>query len=251
MSDVRVLIAEDETAQREELAERVQKLWPEARLVALCADGDAALSALERENPNVLFLDIRMPGASGLEVARAASARAHVVLTTAYEQYAIQAFEAGALDYVVKPVTSERLAASIERLRQRMAAAPPDIDALLGRLDARLQARKPERLQWITASQGDSVRLLAVEDVLFFRASEKYVRVVTAEEEALVRMSLKDLEERLDPTVFWRIHRSVVVAAAAVASINKDELGHWYAHLRQHAESLPVSDAARSRFRSM
>ncbi len=251
MSDVRVLIAEDEAAQREELAELIQTLWPEARLVAVCADGNAALSALEHERPNVLFLDIRMPGASGLDVARAASARAHVVLTTAYEEYAIEAFEAGALDYVVKPVTTERLAASIERLRQRMAAAPPDINALLGRLEARLHAARPDRLQWITASQGDSVRLLAVEDVLFFRASEKYVRVVTAEEEALVRMSLKDLEDRLDPEVFWRIHRSVVVAAAAVASIKKDELGHWSAHLRQHPETLPISEAARSRFRSM
>lgn len=251
MNDVRVLIAEDEAAQREQLAELIQNLWPEARLVAVCADGDAALSALERERPHVLFLDIRMPGASGLDVARAASARAHVVLTTAYEEYAIQAFEAGAVDYLVKPVTNERLAASIERLRQRLAAAPPDIDALLGRLEARLRPSRPDRLQWITASQGDSVRLLAVEDVLFFRASEKYVRVVTAEEEALVRMSLKELEDRLDPAVFWRIHRSVVVAAAAVASINKDELGHWYAQLRQHPETLPISDTARARFRSM
>ncbi|AKS40474.1 LytR/AlgR family response regulator transcription factor [Wenzhouxiangella marina] len=251
MSPVRILIAEDERAQREHLIALIDALWPEAELVAACGDGDSALAALERDKPQVLFLDIRMPGASGIDVARSASGRAHVVLTTAYEQYAIQAFEAGALDYLLKPVTADRLAATIQRLRARLNAAPPDIGALLASLDERLGQPAVERLKWITATQGDTVRLLAVEDVLFFRASDKYVRVVTAEEEALVRMSLKELEDRLDPEHFWRIHRSVLVAAPAVSHIEKDELGRWHARLRGHAEALPVSDSARSRFRGM
>ncbi len=255
MSRVPVLIAEDEAAQREQLVGLIESLWPEAELVAVCADGQAALAALAREKPAVLFLDIRMPGPSGIEVARAASGQAHVVLTTAYEQYAIEAFEAGALDYLLKPVTADRLAATIHRLRERLNEAatesPPDIHALLAALEQRLGRPQTERLKWITATQGDSVKLLAVEDILFFRASEKYVRVVTRDEEALVRMSLKDLEERLDPEYFWRVHRSVLVAAPAVSRVEKDELGRWHARLREHAEQLPVSEAERSRFRGM
>ena len=251
MNRVRVLIAEDEAAQREQLAGLIAKLWPEAELVAVCEDGDAALAALKSQRPDVLFLDIRMPGASGLDVARAASGRAHVVLTTAYEQYAVKAFEAGALDYLLKPVTADRLAESIQRLRQRLASTPPDIQALLATLEHRLGKPQPDQLKWITATQGDTVRLLAVDDVLFFRASEKYVRVVTRDEEALVRMSLKELEDRLDSDRFWRIHRSVMVAAAGVSRIEKDELGHWHARLREHDERLPISDGARARFRGM
>ncbi len=250
-SKVSVLVAEDEPAQRKQLLELLDALWPEAAVVAECSDGDAALAEFQRHRPDVLFLDIRMPGCSGLEVARAASGQAHVVLITAYERYAISAFEAGALDYLLKPVSSDRLAATIQRLRNRLASAPPDIDALLCALEQRLGAASVERLKWITATQGDTVKLLAVDDVLFFRASEKYVRVVTRDDEALVRMSLKELEERLDPELFWRIHRSILVAAPAVERIEKDALGRWHAHLRDHDERLPVSDAARSRFRGM
>lgn len=249
MNRVRVLIAEDEAAQREQLVGLIENLWSDAELVAVCEDGDAALAALETHCPDVLFLDIRMPGASGLDVARAASGRAHVVLITAYEQYAIKAFEAGALDYLLKPITADRLATSIQRLR--LVSTPPDIQALLATLEQRLGTPQPDQLKWITATQGDTVRLLAVDDVLFFRASEKYVRVVTRDEEALVRMSLKELEDRLDSDRFWRIHRSVLVAAAAVARIEKDELGQWHARLREHDERLPISDGARGRFRGM
>lgn len=248
---VSVLVAEDESAQRQQLIQLINALWPEAEVVAECSNGDQALAAFERHRPEVLFLDIRMPGSSGLDVARAASGRAHVVLTTAYEQYAIRAFEAGALDYVLKPVTADRLAATIQRLRNRLTKTPPDIAALLGALDHRLQSAPVERLKWISATQGDMVKLVSVDDVLFFRASEKYVRVVTTDDEALVRMSLKELEDRLDPEQFWRIHRAVIVAAAAVERLEKDELGRWHAHLRNHEESLPLSDAARSRFRGM
>lgn len=248
---VRVLVAEDEPAQRRQLVDLIKACWPEAVLVAECNDGDAAMAALERELPEVLFLDIRMPGASGLEVARAASGRAHVVLTTAYEEYAIRAFEAGAMDYLLKPVTSQRLQATVQRLTERLTETPPRIEALLDALDRRLLGEPREQLKWISASVGDNIRLVAVDDVLFFRACEKYVRVVTADDEALVRMSLKELETRLDPEHFWRIHRSVLVAASAVASVEKNELGQWHARLRRHEEILPVNDSARARFRGL
>lgn len=248
---VRILVAEDESAQRRQLITQLRQLWPEAELVAECADGDTALAALESERPDVLFLDIRMPGADGIQVARAASGRAHVVLTTAYEEYAVNAFEAGALDYLLKPVVPERLRATIERLKQHLQTTPPDIGALLSALDERLGPSNKPTLNWITATNGDAVKLLAVDDVLFFRASDKYVRVVTAEDEALVRMSLKQLEERLDDEVFWRIHRAVLVRASAVEQIEKDELGHWHARLKNHRERLPVSESARSRLRAM
>ncbi len=248
---VRILVAEDESGQRRQLIDQLAKLWPEAELVAECADGDAALAALESERPDVLFLDIRMPGADGIEVARAASGRAHVVLTTAFEQYAVPAFEAGALDYLLKPVVPERLAATIERLEQRLQSSPPDIGALLSALDERLRPAAEQKLNWITATIGDAVKLMAVDDVLFFRASDKYVRVVTADDEALVRMSLKQLEDRLDETVFWRIHRAVLARVSAIEQFEKDELGHWHARLKNHPERLPVSESARSRLRGM
>jgi DNA-binding LytR/AlgR family response regulator len=248
---VRILVAEDEQAQRSELIRLLERRWPGAELVAECADGDAAMRALEADHPDVLFLDIRMPGRSGLEVARAASGRAHVVLITAYEEYAVKAFEAGALDYLLKPVTEQRLDAALERLQERLAQSPPRIDELLAELDRRLGRGDGERLNWISATCGDAVRLIAVDEVLFFRACEKYVRVVTAEDEALVRTPLKELAERLDAERFWHIHRSVIVAVAAVHRIERDELGRWRARLRGHDERLPVSESARNRFRGM
>jgi DNA-binding LytR/AlgR family response regulator len=247
----RILIAEDERAQRAELIRLLRERWPAAELVAECEDGDAALAALEETRPDVLFLDIRMPGASGIDVARAASGHAHVVLITAYEEYAVKAFEAGALDYLLKPVTVPRLDAAIERLRARLAESPPRIDELLERLENQLRPQREAPLNWITATCGDSVRLIPVEEVLFLRASDKYVRVVTAEDEAIVRTPLKELGERLDPDRFWRIHRSVIVAAEAVHRIERDELGRWHARLRGHEEVLPVSESGRSLFRGM
>lgn len=252
MNPVRIVIAEDERDQREQLGRLLARYWPEAGIVASCGDGIEALAALNKLRPNVMFLDIRMPGVDGLEVARAASGRAHVVLTTAYEEYAVRAFEAGALDYLLKPVVPERLAAAIARLRERLAeSGPPPIDDLLAGLREQLQSAGPERLQWITATCGDSVELMAVDEVQYFRASDKYVRVVTADKEALVRLSLKELEARLDPEHYWRVYRSVIVAAAAVDRVERDELGKWRLKLKSRDETLPVSESARALFRGM
>lgn len=248
---MRIVVAEDERDQRDQLVRLIRSLWPQAQIVAECADGTDALAALNRHQPEALFLDIRMPGTSGMDVARAASGRAHVVLMTAYEEYAVRAFEAGAVDYLLKPVVPERLAAAIDRLVQRATGDPPDIDRLLAALEARLRSTPCDRLQWITATCGDTVKLVAIDEVRYFQASDKYVRVVTADDEAIVRTSLKELQERLDPDVFWRIHRSTIVAAAEVRQIEKNELGHWHARLRNGGEQLPVSASARALFRGM
>lgn len=248
----RLVLAEDERDQRQALVRLLETRWPEAELVAVCADGREAMQALLRHKPDVLITDIRMPGVTGLELARAASGRAEVVLITAYQDHAIEAFETGVLDYLVKPVTAERFDQTVKRLRSRLdAGAPTDLSRTLAELEKRLAGSEPQWLKWITASVGDSVRLLPVEEVMFFQASDKYVRVVTADDEAVIRMSLKQLEERLDPNHFWRIHRSSIVAVTAIDRVDKDELGRWWLRLKNHPEKLPVSVGERGRFRGM
>ena len=248
----RVVLAEDERDQRDGLVRLLETRWPEAELVAVCTDGREALQAIQRHKPDVLMTDIRMPGITGLELARAASGKAEVVLITAYQDHAIEAFETGVLDYLMKPVTTDRFDQTISRLRGRLgAAAPTDLSRTLAELEKRLAGSEPQWLNWITASVGDSVRLVSVEEVKFFQASDKYVRVVTADDEAVIRMSLKQLEERLDPDRFWRIHRSSIVAVTAIDRVDKDELGRWWLRLKDHPEKLPVSEGERARFRGM
>jgi len=250
---IRGLIAEDEEPQRLELAGLLREVWPDLELVAVCGDGLAALEALEEHRPQVLFLDIRMPGLNGLAVAREVGARAHVVFTTAYDAYAVEAFDAGAVDYVLKPVLRERLKTAVERVKARLerAAAPPPMDDLLERLLKRMQDGGGKRLQWITAGAGDTVRLFPIGEVLCFQADEKYTRVVTREETALIRVPLKDLLEGLDPDQFWQVHRSVIVRAAAIEFAKRDELGRLRLKLRGREELLPVSTAFQNRFRVM
>ena len=252
MKPVRLLLAEDEAPQREALAELLAELWPEATLVAACADGLEALEAFERERPEVAFLDIRMPGLSGLEVASAIRGRAHLVFVTAYDDHAVRAFDEGAVDYVLKPVRRERLADTVLRLRQRLGGPPDDAGVLLARLRDEL-ARAPKRdgLKWITASVGDTVKLYPLDEVLAFQAQDKYTRVITAKDEAIIRKSLRELLSLLDPEVFWQVHRSVIVRAAAIDRVRRDDLGKHWLTLKDHAEPLPVSSAFQSRFRGM
>lgn len=250
------LIADDEDLPRAELRRMLATAWPDLQVVAECEHGPATLEALAAHAPEVAFLDIRMPGASGLEVARAASGRCHVVFTTAYDSHAIEAFEAGAVDYLLKPVQADRLAQTVARLRERLAtreAAPP-LDALVAQLAERLQlggAAASERLRWISASVGDTIKLFGIDDVLFFQSDEKYTRVVTAGDEAHVRRPLKEIAAGLDPDAFWQVHRGVIVRAAAVARATRDELGRITLHLKQHDEKLPVSQAYAWRFKPM
>jgi len=238
--------------QRRALREILSSLWPELEVVAECGDGLAAIAALERHRPEVAFLDIRMPGASGLDVAQRACRMSHVVFTTAYEEHAVHAFEAGALDYVVKPVTAERLGKTLLRLRGRLQDGLPDITAAIESL--RLTLAAPARssyIQWITASVGNVIKMVAVEDILFFRSDAKCTRVVTRGEEAIIRASLKELLDALDPAAFWQIHRSVVVKVRAIKHVRRTDIGTMELIVEGCAEILPVSQPFHHLFRGM
>jgi DNA-binding LytR/AlgR family response regulator len=243
------LIAEDETVLREELRADLQMLWPELRVVAMAGSGVEALQLLDEHHPDVVFLDIEMPGLTGLEVARQAGASCHVVFVTAYDAHAVAAFEQGAVDYVLKPYDRARLATAVRRVRQRLHEAPPPLEGLLRELAA---AHPPhDYLRWINASQGQEVRLITVDEVCYFQADTKYTRVVTAEGEALIRRTLKELQEQLDPNCFWLIHRSTIVNANAIAGVSRDFRGHVSVKLKARHEKLPVSEGHEHLFRQM
>jgi len=250
------LVAEDEAPQRRALVEQLRAAWPELELVAVCEDGEAALDAVEEHRPAVAFLDIRMPGASGMDVARAVAAHGGmVVFTTAYDDYAVRAFEAGAADYLLKPVQPERLGQAVERLRQRLAERngnpAADLQSLLEGLEARLRPRGEQLIRWITASVGESVRMIGIDEVLFFQAQDKYVRVATADGDAVIRTPLKELLMGLDPDTFWQVHRGAVVRVSAIDRLVRNELGRHSLRLKGHPEVLPVSGAFLHRFRGM
>lgn len=242
------VIAEDEQLFREVLADLLKVHWPELHLHAACEDGGSALETIADVQPTVAFLDIRMPGLTGLEVAAAmadASPKTHIVFVTAYNQYAIDAFERGAIDYLLKPIATPRLAATIARLKERLAEPAADATALaavLAKLAAALPATSAEPpLTWITASVGKETRLIAVEDVLYFQSDSKYTAVVTADAEALVRLPLYDLLRKLDPNRFKQIHRATVVNLKAIAGIARDESGRGTMRLKDRTETLTVS----------
>lgn len=250
------LIADDEDLPRTDLRHMLDRVWPGLRIVAECEHGVAAMEAIAGLQPDIAFLDIRMPGRSGLEVARAASGHCHVVFTTAHDSHAIEAFDAGAVDYLLKPVQADRLAQAVGRLQQRLARHEPaaDLDALVSRLAQRLGTPRGDaapRLRWLSASVADTIKMFAIDEVLFFQSDEKYTRVVTASDEAHVRKSLKEIAEGLDPDEFWQVHRGIIVRASAIGRAQRDEMGRITLQLRQHAERLPVSQAFGWRFKPM
>jgi DNA-binding LytR/AlgR family response regulator len=239
---VTAVIADDEPLLRAQLKARLGKLWPELAIVHEMADGRDVDQVLSAHAPRLFFLDIHMPGVNGLEAARAIGKRAHVVFVTAFDQYAVEAFEQGAIDYVLKPFNEERLAATVDRLKERLAgAAPPPMDELLERLAGRLSPRPAEHLKWIKASLGQSVRLIPVEEVLFFQSDEKYTRVVTCDAEALIRKPIKELLDELDPDKFWQVHRATIVNVEAVASVRRGLKDQAEIALKGHRETLIVS----------
>ena len=262
------VVAEDEALLRAALVQALAQAWPRLRVLAECEDGASALEAIAEHQPDVAFLDIRMPGLTGLDVAAAAteaSPRTHVVFATAYDQYAIVAFERGAVDYLLKPVEGQRLAATVERLRSRIAQAraPREHDdareaelaalrTLLGTLGKALPrdaAREP--LTWITASSGRETKLIGIDDVLYFRAADKYITVVTAEGESLLRTPIKELLAALDNADFKQIHRSSIVNLRAIASVSRDESGRGMVRLKSRPETLAVSQPFMALFRNM
>src|SRR5688500_6406981 len=246
------IVAEDEPILRQQLEAKLRKLWPELEIIASVEDGVAALEALEDRAPDFMFLDIQMPEMTGVEVARHVGRRAHVVFVTAYDQYAVQAFESGAVDYILKPATDERLAVTIERLKAKLAAPapPPDLNSVLARIQESLGGKK-ERLQWIKATIGQNLRLIPVADVLFFQSDEKYTRVALADGEALIKTPIRELVDGLDPEVFWQIHRSTLVNANAIAAVTRDFRGQAHVKIKGKDESLVVSRIYSHLFKQM
>jgi DNA-binding LytR/AlgR family response regulator len=247
------LIADDEAHLAEHLRARLAVLWPELHVLPLAANGLAALRAINEDSPDVAFLDIRMPGLTGLELAGRIDTRTHVVFVTAFDQYAVEAFDRDAVDYLLKPVTDERLGRAVERLRAKLAGAqaPPALDEVLARLARALPGAASGRLKWVRALKGEEVRQIAVDDVLYFQAADKYTCVVTREGESLIRMPLAELAPQLDPDVFWQVHRSTLVNMHEVAATRRDLGGRVFVRLKDGATELPVSRAYAHLFKQM
>lgn len=242
------LIAEDEPLLREQLKRRLAEAWPELVVAAEAASGNEAIASFDGAPTDVAFLDIRMPGLSGLEVARAIGDRAHVVFVTAYDEYAIAAFEEGAVDYLLKPVTAERIEKVVARLRGRIATPPLDLEALLAKLASRDAS---PHLKWIRASSANVMRMVPVEDVLFFQSEDKYTKVVTADGELLIKKPIRELFDELDPEAFWQVHRSTIVSLRAIAKVERDWRDQPVISLKGRPEKLVVSRTFAHRFKAM
>ena len=259
------LIAEDEPLLAAALQDELARAWPNLQILAVASHGAAAVEQTLALRPQVLFLDIRMPGLSGLEAAAeiadewpSDAAFPAIIFVTAYDQYALQAFEAQAVDYLLKPVQAERLNRTVQRVQALLdqrskGLADMPLEATLAQLRTLLApaATSVEPLRLIQASVGQQIRLIPVDEVLVFEAADKYVRVLTADSELLIRTPLKDLLPQLDPQVFWQIHRGTVVRASAIDSAQRDESGRLSLQLRQRSERWPVSRLYAPRFRAM
>jgi DNA-binding LytR/AlgR family response regulator len=244
----RALIADDEPALAADLATRLGRLWPELDVVAVVHHGLAAVEALARLGPDLAFLDIRMPGLSGLEVAQQARVP-HLIFVSAYDQYAVDAFETAAVDYLLKPVKDARLAQTVTRLKARLAAGSPAVD--VAAVLRQLLTPAPPRLNMIRASVGAETHLVDVASVLYFQANDKYTAVQTAAREYLIRTPLKELLAQLDPGQFWQIHRNTIVNIRAVTNAHRESIGRVTLHLKGRAEKLTVSRAFAHRFHQM
>lgn len=245
----RVLIAEDEPLLRAQLKARLVDAWPEVTEIVEAENGEQALALIHERTPDVVFLDIRMPRKSGIEVAQALAGRCHVVFVTAYDEYAIAAFDEGAVDYVLKPATAERIAKVVARVKSRLALPPLDLGALLRKLAERDESNAP--LKWIRASLGNVMQMIPVADVVYFRAEDKYTKVVTRDAEALIRKPIKDLYDELDQEAFWQIHRATIVNLNAIARIERDFRDQPVITLKSRPERLIVSRTFAHRFKTM
>ena len=243
------LIAEDESMLRAQLRTRLRDAWPELDDIVEAENGDQALALIDKCRPDVVFLDIRMPRQSGLDVARAIAGRCHVVFVTAYDEYAIAAFDEGAIDYVLKPVTADRIGKVVARIKARLAAPPLDLAALLEKLAEREESAAP--LKWIRASLGNVMQMIAVADVVYFQAEDKYTKVVTRESAALIRKPIKDLYDELDQEAFWQIHRATIVNLQAIARVERDLRDQPVITLKSRPEKLTVSRTFAHRFKAM
>jgi DNA-binding LytR/AlgR family response regulator len=273
----RALIADDERLMREQLRARLLEVWPDLEIVAEAKNGQEAVTLTEQLHPDIVFLDIRMPVLTGVDAARQIAQLptyeeaqgwpgCEIVFITAYDQYAVQAFEQGVVDYVLKPAERERLLVTVARIQQRMAERAthvaegaeeplpthtPDMQQLLQRLAGQINPQGTAKLQWIQATVRQALQMIPVEDVLFFISDEKYTRVQTATVEALIRKPIKELIEELDMSLFWQIHRSTLVNVKAIAGVNRDERGRQLVSVRGLTEKLEVSRSYAGLFKAM
>lgn len=266
-SSPRAVLADDERLLREQLRARLAEVWPELELVAEAKNGVEAVALVEQHRPDLVFLDIRMPGLTGVEAAKQIAQMEvgpdellpEIVFITAYDQYAVEAFEQGAADYVLKPAERERLQLTVERIKKRLkqrqlgepgGGAP--LQQLLQQLSAKVNpGSTPQRLQWIQASVGSAIQMIPVDDVLFFISDEKYTRVQTATLEALIRKPIKELVDELDPQQFWQIHRSTLVNVKAIDGVTRDFRGRQIVGVKGHSEKLEVSRSYLGLFKGM
>jgi DNA-binding LytR/AlgR family response regulator len=248
MNVPRAVIAEDEPLVRREIRDTLAQLWPELMIVAEVGDGLEAVAALESLRPDVFLLDINMPGLNGLEVAQRLNGRAHVVFVTAFDQYAVAAFEQGALDYVLKPISPSRMQLTMERLRARLSEPPADLHRI-AELLREVAPPEPKYLKWLTVPHGAELRVVAVAEISYLRADEKYTTVVTPHGAFLLTSSLRQMRDKLDPQVFWQVHRSVVVNVSAIDRIYHSFRGALEIKVKGREELLPVSAAHAHLFR--
>jgi DNA-binding LytR/AlgR family response regulator len=253
MKPVRAIIADDEEALRGYLRKKLAAAWPALDIVGEAADGAAALRLIEDQEPDLAFLDIQMPGVSGIEVARKVAGTCAVVFITAFNNYAVEAFENEALDYLVKPVTDERLRKTVSRLKERLSSTQPlapNVSEIIEKVALSLQ-KPPSHLQWIKTQHKDGVRLIPVGDIYYFRATDKYTTVRTREGEFLIRKTIKELEQELDPDQFWRVHRAAIVNAKAIQSVSHSLAGTYTILFKDIKDDLAVSRAYSHLFKQM
>ncbi|HEY4039490.1 MAG TPA: LytTR family DNA-binding domain-containing protein [Burkholderiaceae bacterium] len=256
MTAAHAIIADDERLMREQLRARLAEVWPELQIVGEAKNGQEAVELVQQLRPQLAFLDIRMPGLTGVEAARAIDGACHIVFVTAYGEFAIEAFEQGAVDYVLKPAETARLEVTVNRLKQRLQAPPPDLGALLDQLARKLdtvtsEQRGAPHLQWIQATIGQQLRMIPVSEILFFVSDEKYTRVQTETYEALIRVPIRELVEQLDPELFWQIHRATIVNVRAIAGVVRDLRGRQLVSFKSHPEKLEVSRTFTHLFKQM
>jgi DNA-binding LytR/AlgR family response regulator len=248
------VVVDDERLMREQVVGRLKEAWPELEIVGEAGNGREAIAMVHSLEPDIVFLDINMPEMDGIKTAQALAGQAHLVFVTAYDQYAIRAFEQGAIDYILKPVEPERVAITCKRLRERLKEKPDPVDHLLDQLSQRLGSdglKQREYMRWVQASVGPNIRMIPTSEILFFRAEDKYTRVQTEGFEALIRTPIKDLIEALDPKEFWQIHRSTLVRVDAITQVSRNFRGKQVVHLKGSDEKLEVSRSFNHLFRQM
>jgi DNA-binding LytR/AlgR family response regulator len=251
------IIADDERLMRDQLRMRLNEVWPELDIVGEAKNGEEAVELVAQLKPDLTFLDIRMPGKTGMEAARDIGNQSHIVFVTAYDQYAVEAFERGAVDYLLKPTEAERLGVTVERLKERLAGPKEaagvnvSVTEMLSQIAQKIAAPKPKYLQWIQASIGQDLRMIPVEEILFFRSDEKYTCVQTEKFEALIRKPVRDLADELDPSLFWQIHRATLVNVNAIEGVTRDIRGRHLVMVKGRPEKLEVSRSFLHLFKQM